>query len=269
MSTEIKIKVDSELEKLKQELEAIGSKDFNFIARRALNTTAERTLKHLQNEIPKYIDRPVPFTIRSLFVRGAKKSGPLEASIEWRSFAKGSFGSGRALAPNIEGGDRRQKGFEKALSAFRYLPSGWHAIPTKEVKKDAFGNVPGKYYTQLLSYLSADRSGTQNRPSSPTNGRQRKRQAKRVSKFFVVLYGQVVGSPPQSGVRRLSDGIYERVTTGFGQAYRQIFFFAQALDYKPVFPAYDVVNKYTSQVFPIEIENAIDLAIKTRQKFND
>lgn len=260
----IEIKIDGkELAQFGKTLEGFNAKDLPYATSVAANKTADRALKKLQRDLPQQLDRPTPFALRSLFVRKATKAKP-EATIEWRSFGGRSFGAGRPLAVQADGGVRGKKGFEQALQGVGMMPRGWFAVPSDNALKDAYGNVPGRLYTQILSYLRADRSGTQNRPVNANTKRKRTRQAKRISKFFAVHSGRVIGS---SQPTKLGAGIYERIASAFGAAYRQLFFFIPQMSYRKRAEIAQSVERYAPTIFPDEFEKAMRQSIETRSKF--
>jgi hypothetical protein len=277
-SSMVEFKIESDLPQLEEILSRVEPKELPFITSRALNKTAERALGVVQRRIVQDIDRPTPFAIKSIFVRAARKNR-LEATIEWRQYSGRTFGAGRALFPQAFGGDRKQKGFEKALQASRLIPPGAYAVPSGEVPKDSFGNVPASFYVRILSFLRADRSGTQNAPvgrvSEKAKGnraaaaRYRQKKRDRLSKFFVVSGGVILGSESKTtgGRTRLPDGIYERIPSAFGAATRALFFYERSVKYRVIFPFEETVSRYVSTIIQSEFETAIDVAAKTRASF--
>ncbi len=241
-------------------LKRIEQRQWPFVLSTATNNSAFRMVDKLKRDIPRYIDRPVPFTLNSFKVeKKATRSNP-EALLGWRDWPGKDIGAGRPMINQAEGGERRLKAFERSLLAFGILPRGSFAIPSDDLPKDQFGNIQGRYYTQVLSYLRADRSGTQARPTGALNKKQKTRQSKRASKFFVVVNGRVFGSSQQV---RLGDGIYERKNLAAGSAIRQAFFFSKQATYKVTFPAEKIANDYLNTIITDEINKAIDQAIKT------
>lgn len=250
-------------------MDAVGRidtiKDLPFIASTALNDTAFGALRKLQREIPSYIDRPTPFAINSLYVSKATKSRP-EASIQWRAFGQRRPSVGRALYFQTFGGERKAKGFESALQVRLGLPWSTRVVPTKNAPIDGYGNVPGKVYTQVLSYLRANQSGIGDKPSGPLNARQRRARAKAAFKVFAVYGGRIKGTGQPT---RLPDGIWERQSFGaLGSGFRQLFFFTTSVKYRSRFPADQIVDSYVVDAFPRHLEEAIDKAIKARANFS-
>lgn len=255
----INLKIDSQIDDLKRRLSAIESRQWPFVISQAVNDLAFRLLDKTKRDIPKYIDKPVPFTISSFRIKAkATKSNPI-ALLEWRDWPGKDLGAGRPMFPQAYGGVRRQKAFERSLEAFGYLPKGWVVIPSSDLPKNAYGNIAGPLFTRILSFLRADRSGTQARPTGKLNARQSRTEKRRASKYFVVKENQVVGSGQSV---RLQDGIYERIATGFGAAFRQLFFFQPQARYQITYPVeqlnQDFLNKNTGDAIDKAIQKAID-----------
>lgn len=239
-------KIEGSVEGLTKQLEKVSEKNWPFVISLAANRTADAVLKKYREEMPKYLDRPRPFTLNSMYVKRGNKKAP-EATVEWRQFAGKGVPAGKYLIPQVEGGNRKQKGFEKALSTIGLLPSGWVAVPTNDVRLDAQGNVPGSYITRILSFLRADRSGTQNR------GTGKRTNAKKV-KFF--------GIAPESNTR-LGPGIYERMNMTLGSAIRKVFVFLPKANYGRRFPFTRIGEDEARAQFPIKLDEAI------QRKLND
>lgn len=315
----IEFKVEFNPEQALRALTAVGEKDLPFVTRAAINGVTERALDHMRRQIPRYIDRPTDFTVNSLYAWYATKSKP-EAGLQWREWNGQDFGTGRPLFVQSEGGQRRDKGFERLLKAASFLSPGYQVVPTADAPVDGNGNVQAGFYKRVISYLRADVfSNTQNRAQKPgltrdparqksrakrrtervllpslsfaktieVNGVRRglantklvqgeakqqrgsklQRVSKHASKFFVVSRGIVRGERP--GYRRLSDGIYERIQTGFGTAFRKVFAFVPNVTYRKRFPAQSLFNAYCRQVMPFEFDKAVERAIKARASFRD
>lgn len=269
------LRVDHEVQKAIAQLDTVSTRQWPFIFQVALNNTAADVLKTFQTAMPYFIDRPTPFTVNSMFVKQSTKQ-KLEATIQWKEFTgTGSIPAGKYLTPEVYGGARKQKRFEKALQAAGLIPSGWVAVPTKDAPIDSYGNVPGGYITQILSYLGANPDFQANRSvkklrrmstASIIKGiakalldqeREAKdsRQRARRQKFFAVIKGRN-GNP-------LPSGIYERVNMSLGSAIKRVFDFVPVATYKVSFPFFDIGTGAANAAFPVRLTEAIQKAIAT------
>lgn len=130
-------------------------KQVRFAAAGAINGTLYAARTALQREMRAEFDRPTPYVLRSVLVRQAspdKLRG--EVYVDF-------FGSGKGVAPEkiltaeVFGGRRRAKRSEVAFQRIGLLPRGFGMVPAKGVKLDAYGNVPGSFLVQLISYFGA------------------------------------------------------------------------------------------------------------------
>src|SRR6185295_5301988 len=122
----------------------------------------------------------------------------------------------RYLFPEITGGTRNLKGFEKLLQRAGVMPSGWYAIPTSAAPFDAYGNVPGSVVMRILSQLQAARDSLTNESASLKAKRNR---TKRNARYFAVN--------PATERGKLKPGIYERLGSAWGSGIRPIFLYTQ------------------------------------------
>ncbi len=271
----VEIDIDSEVKKALATLDTVSERQWPFIFQVALNDTARDVLKVYQTAMPYYIDRPVPFTINSMFVKLATKQN-LNATVQWKEFTgSGSIPAGKYLTPEVYGGPRRQKRFEKALQAAGLIPSGWVAVPTKDAPIDSYGNVPGSYITQILSYLGANPDFQSNRSVKKLKklstgallkgiakalldqerAQKDSRQRRRLQKFFTVINGKDNNPLPS--------GIYERVNMTLGSAIKRVFDFVPVATYKVSFPFFDIGTDAANSAFPKRLTDAIAKAIAT------
>lgn len=268
------VKIESDLKKAFPALAAVSLSQWPKILQSASNETGFYVLNKFKQQMPHYIDRPTPFTVNSMFVKKATGNN-LVTSVQWKDFTgSGSIPAGKYLTPEVYGGARKQKRFEKALQAAGLLPSGYVAVPAKGAPVDSYGNVPGGYINQILSYLKANPDYTQNRQvtrlkrmstgslikgiASAVVGHSKlaaKESAarKRGKKFFAVIRGKD-GNP-------LPSGIYERVNFTLGSGIKQVFAFVPVATYKVTFPFYDIGTKAAIDKFPEKLNEAIAKAL--------
>lgn len=269
----VDLKIDSQLPDALKKLEGISQDKWPSILSYAANQTGYYVVNKYKQQMPSFIDRPVPFTVSSLYLKPAKPSN-LAATVQWRDFADKGTSAGKYLKPEVEGGTRPQKKFERALSFAGILPGGWFAIPTKDAPIDSYGNVPASLYNQILSYLRANPDSMQNRRVEKLRSQgftkfvkgaakaalnyekmkkaEDRKRAKQM-KFFAV-------SP--DGNNPLPPGIYERVNL-FGGAIRRLFnFVSKPPQYKATFPFDKIGTDAANQKFPEKLQEAIQRSMQ-------
>jgi hypothetical protein len=266
----ITISATNDLPKGLEVLKRFSSDKWPKILAIAANKTALDVLEAYRQEMPKYIDRPVPFTLNSMYVKIAK-SPNIEATVLWRDGAGKGTSAGKYLKPQVDGGQRVQKRFEKSLEYAGLMPKGYFAVPTKDCPVNQFGNVAPGLYVTILSYVRASMDSTQNRRvqklskmSTSTLIKQavkglrnidkikakEERAKAKVSKYFTVMPGQ----------SNLPIGIYERVNL-FGGAIRRLFNYVSKVTYRKRFPFETIGSRKASEVFPAKLARAIEKVI--------
>ncbi len=229
----MEIKINHNLDLLQKELSAITKDKWPKILAMASTETAFYVRNKLQSEMPKYIDRPKPFTLNSIFVVKGKSSN-IEAVVQWRQPNGGTSG-GRYLLPTVEGGTRGIKPFEARLQAQGYMPSGMVAVPTSELKRDSYGNVPSGTLKRVLN--------------SVTNLRAKgSKKAGGGNQYFAV-----------SGYKEgLAPGIYERRSFGsLGIGLRLVIAYIFRAKYRKQFPFYEIGTQAAVSKMPEKVREAI------------
>lgn len=159
----IKISVKSDIQTAISALNEIQKKSVPYATARALTEVAKITKDAEQKAIISTFDRPTKFTVNAVFYAGAqRRDNPITAKVWLKDHATKSRGAGKYLQPQIFGGQRGLKGFEELLKARGVLPAGYYVVPSKKVKKDAYGNINKGVLNQILSYSGAQRDRAQN-----------------------------------------------------------------------------------------------------------
>ena len=121
---------------------------------KALTRIATQSKKAQVNKMMQVFDRPVPFVLNSLYVQMATPA-VLEAKVWLRIFPGKGTQAEKFLGPQIFGGQRTHKRFEKALIAKGIMDANDYAIPAEGANFDAYGNMRPSQIVQILSYLGA------------------------------------------------------------------------------------------------------------------
>ena len=136
-------------------------RQYRFALTRALTATARQGQAAARRGMERSFDRPTRFTLNSMFVRPARRDTPV-AEVAFREFAGKGTPAFRYLRPQIHGGGRSLKRFERALEATGVLPAGMMMAPGWGVRLNRAGNVSQGQIVQILSALRASPDPMQN-----------------------------------------------------------------------------------------------------------
>ena len=239
---------------LARQFTALEQKNLPFAVTQAVNNTAFAVREEWKRQMPRVFDRPTPLTQNAIVYRKATKSN-LAAEVLVRDDAFKGTPPSKYLQAQVQGGQRKLKGFERRLVAQGILPAGMFAVPGKGVQLDAFGNLPARLYNPMLSQLGARFDPLQNE-----TGISRKRRTKREAKK-----GQRAGDyfaiKQQRG--KLRPGVYQRVSTGFGSALRSILIFVRGASYKPRYRIFAMAERLYQRQFKFQFERELAKAVQT------
>ena len=137
------LSVQSDVKQLSKKIASQYRRQIPYVTSRALNNTAFSCRKVVQAALPKYIDRPTPYTMRSVQVKKSDKKN-LNAYI---GFASKTFGKlpGNASIPPAEYMARLTKG------GTRKARSKYIAIPSSPRQLNKFGGLKRGAVSRLLS----------------------------------------------------------------------------------------------------------------------
>lgn len=161
-------------------------------AEHALDFTAKDVRDEERAAIKRVFDNPTPYTLNSLKVTPTRNHN-MQASV-W--FKEPDRMGHHYLVPQVEGGKRKLKGFERALDSTMFIPG-------KGVRLNKSGNVSYGQIKQVLSVLGktewyAGYAANKTARSAKRNGKERD----------YILITQRKG--------RLLPGVYLRKQTGVG-----------------------------------------------------
>lgn len=216
-----------------------------FATALALTRTAQEVRKAEIEEMKQVFDRPTPFTLNSLYLKAATK-----ANLTARMWVKDISGrTEHYLMPEIYGGARRLKGFERLLMSKGLLPTGWMAVPGAGAKLDAYGNISGGQIVQILSAIKA--LGEQGYAANRTA--RSKHRRKNLPELFV-------GRP---GGGKLPNGVWQRFRFAHGSAIKPILIFVRGPRYAKRFDFFGVGSRVAERVFRGIFEQALREALST------
>jgi len=168
----------------------------------ALNMTAKEDIKpRIQAEMKKVFDNPTRYTLNSLWIKYARVNDLV--AVVW--FKEPDRMGQHYLVPQVYGGARKLKGFERALGEKEFVPGSGARL-------DAYGNISSGQIRQLLSVLGK----AEHVSGYSANITERSRKKNTKERDYVLI-------TQQHG--RLFPGVYKRVQTakGFGAKTKKTF----------------------------------------------
>jgi hypothetical protein len=195
-------------------LKDIAGRDLPYIISRSINETAKVVKEAEITEMHRIFDRPIPFTLNSLYIYPSTKTR-LRGEVNVKDQAA------KYILPNIEGGPRSMKRSERYLGSFY--------VPGKSARVNTYGNISPGQVMQILSVLKRAPDRYQNITA------QSKRRNKKHRDYFAIY--------TKKG--RLFPGVYERVRTGI----KPILMFIKAPKYKKLFRFYEIGKEVVASNF--------------------
>ena len=225
-----------------------------YIIARTISKTAKAVQAAEIDEIRKVFDRPTPYTLGGVYAKTASKS-----DLTGRVWLKDKLQAGKGTAavdflyPQVHGGERQLKRFEKALQYAGVLPKGYYAVPGSGAKKDQYGNMSKGQIVQILSYFRA--MGQVGYAGNMTDKRKAKlAKGTKTTRGFVYF---AIGPG-----KNIHPGIYEKTGFAWGTALKCVLLFVKKVRYTPRFDFYGVGQDTVDKVWLDEFCQAYDDAIR-------
>lgn len=252
------------LEKVQKQLQKLAQSGIKEAASKALNDTAFKARKTMQDEMQSVFQSPTPYILRSVQVKKATPES-LEATIAPTYMGGKGVDPQKILRAEAEGGPRRDKRSEKLLRAAGILPAGFQtAIPRDPFpgSDDGRGNLRGPFLVQLISYFQAfsevghRANMTQKRKDKLANRGVSQNGYKTINGFvYFVAYGRLRGG--RTG--HLAPGIWAK--SGIhGSNVNPVLMFVRTPSYAPRLSMEKIVQKAQLQA---EFEKKLRYHIRT------
>jgi hypothetical protein len=249
--TGFRMSVKSDMDRAARELGPRLARQVTFAAALALTRTAQHIRDAQERELRDVFDRPTPYTLRSLRLIPATKA-KLRARVWLKDDGTARVGESHYLLPQIRGGTRSLKAFERMLRDAGVLPAGMFIVPGAAAKLDAYGNLARGQLVQILSYFRsfgmAGYSANMNDKGRAKLARTTK--AKQGFAYFVA----------RPGDGRLPPGIYQRFNLALGSAIKPVLIFVDGVRYERRYPFGYLADRVRKLHWPAEWRRALNEA---------
>lgn len=249
----LKIDVDAD-NQLSRQFTELERRNLPFAVMQACNKVAWEVREAWAKASVRVFDRPTQMTQRAAQFERATMSKPY-ATIKLRDEAHRGTPPAKYLLAQVEGGDRRKKGFEVLLQERGAMPAGMLSVPGKGAQLDAYGNIRAAQVNQILSQLGARRDALQNE-TEVSRDRRRRRAAKsgqRGGNFFALRMKR----------GKLLPGIYERISTGFGSGLRSVLIFVRGARYTKRYDIFGLAQRTWKRLMPFHFNRELQKAVDT------
>lgn len=234
------VDISADIDGLIARMSVVERNSVPFWTAAALTQTAKDIQGALVDEMSRVFDRPTRFTLNALYVKPANKR-ELTAAVMFKE-GFGSIPAWRYLGPEVEGGVRPRKSYERRLIEIGAMRADEYAVPGAGVKLDAHGNISGSFWQLVMAELKAMRDPQQNATVV-----SRKRAAKRGrGRYFVLRPDWPSAAPDARQVRNVPPGVYER---SGGGAFRPVIAFVKASAYRKRLDYYGIAKRTLQRNF--------------------
>lgn len=227
---------------------------FRYATSSALNDTAFDAKKRLAEHAKRVFKTPRNVTINAGFVFNRASVDKLQARFGLKDFLPKGTAPDVYLRPQIYGGGRGQKRFEKAI--IRKFPSfgrSTYFVPATQNTEflDRTGDLRGSVVTQMLSHLQA--FGEQGYKGNIKNPKR--------ALYFPVIHRGDYGM--------LAPGIYKRDAIGSENFKAVVYAVKREPQYRKRFYYFETVEKAARMTFPISFTRRFQsMALKRIREYN-
>ena len=247
----VQLTIKTNFPQVQRAIENIG-KQARYATAVALTRTAKDVREELKRQMTRDLDRPTPYTLNSLFLKPATRD-KLEAVV-WvkddRATSKAGTPAVNYLLPNIEGGERHTKRFERVLQMAGHLPKGWSVVPGQGAQVDAYGNLSRGQIIQVLSQLRITPTAGYTRNLGFGARQQITAQRKAGGRFFVMKPGGAV-----------APGVYQREFGG--RNITPVMIFVRGVGYRKRFRFFETAQRVIAGNFPRHFDAELRRALQT------
>lgn len=137
----------------------IAKKQLPYAAMLALNETAKGGRLAVQAEMDRVFDRPKPYAKRGVVYDRATRQNMRAAVVVTGDRTKGSLPATAFLGPQIHGGRRTHKAFERQLIDRGLMDRSEVAVPANRTPRDRYGNMTQGFLNRVMADLRIDYRG--------------------------------------------------------------------------------------------------------------
>jgi hypothetical protein len=251
----IGVKITFDATAFRRSLDDFAQKQYRYARAIALTATAKTAVSDLQKAMRSDFSNPTNWTLNAFYAKPATKDDPT-AYVAPREFAGKGTPGWKFLTPEIEGGDRRMKRFERRIG-IGFL------VPGTAADLDAYGNVARVEITRMLAQLNAlaDTAQNSNLASNPSWRKKRR------GKGALAVRDARLERRKQFFLGKSSDGqlgIYRVVSTG--HVARVFSVRPSAPSYSSRLPYWDILAASARANFPKEFNKALVQAWATARR---
>ncbi|MBU6246524.1 MAG: hypothetical protein KGN77_02110 [Xanthomonadaceae bacterium] len=253
------IDVTSDLARFAKDLDYWEKRQLPYAARLTINEASREALETLRQQLPKIFDRPTPWTMHGFYyVPCGKDRQELQARIGIKFNPGSGTPAEKYLGPEIIGGPRNVKRFEKALAFSQIAPvNATTTVPGLGAPLDQYGNVPSGQIVRMLADLRAlDRSGSTGNASDRSLKRRKKRGL--LTRYRGQMTQYFVAKSKQDGAPL---GVWKFLGRGIVVPF--LVFTRRAPTYRPIFDFAGILTKRFADVFPKMIAGNLDKAMRS------
>lgn len=241
------------LDELVRGLNQLQTNQLPFAMAKTLTNLASLAREKTYDEMRRVFDRPTPYTLNSLAVKMATKTN-LVSKVQLKDNTLIADES-HYLNPEVKGGSRGYKAFERRLFRQGILPAGYFTVPGSGANIDAYGNMSRGQITQMLSFFGSFREAGYDANMGPA---QRRRLATPTAKRYGLAYFAI---QPGTG-NRLHPGIYKRIASNFGSAIKPVLLFVKMSKYRQRLDIQRIADQTYSQNFGSIFRRNFDQALR-------
>lgn len=223
---------------------------------RAMTKTGQEVVKTLVLEERRVFKAPISYYALNAFRSTVATSAKPTTVIELK---KDPQYTNHPLTPQVLGGSRRTKGFERALATKGVMPQGWYAVPLDAALKG--GRVPKGLVQQVLAQAQAQVKasgafGPVKKGDKKTARRTREAQGRAGGQFVFVVAAK----------GRLRPGIYLAqgrdfgAALGYGRSGRLVplFRYVRSVSYQARLDFFGIAERIIGQRLEKNILSALD-----------
>jgi len=248
------LNVQGDVREITRHLDVTMRRHIPFASALALTRTVQFIAAKESEEMARVFDRPTPFTLNALYIRPATKQR-LWAEVKIKDEAFKGTPAIKYLAPQIFGGMRGRKAYEKQLIRAGMMPADMVTVPGQGAELDQYGNMKPTQISQMLSDLRARRDPLQN--VTPRSAQRRMRSRIRRATFYFSTH------PTNTRTAHLRGGIYKRLHFGFGSSIKPVLIFVKSARYRRRFDFYRIADQVGPLRWPLEFALAMRQAMRT------